>query len=42
MLVLNGVDGPIRPQGYGKITLRIIKHSGQARKLMLYNILYLL
>jgi hypothetical protein len=39
---LNSMDGPIRPQGYGKIILRIIKHNSRERKLILYNILYLL
>jgi hypothetical protein len=29
------VDGPIRSQGYSKITLRVMKYSGQARKLIL-------
>jgi hypothetical protein len=27
MLALNSMDGPIRPQGYSKITLRVIKHN---------------
>jgi hypothetical protein len=42
MPALNGVDGPVRPQGYGKVTLRVMKRSGQARKLTLHNVLYLL
>ena len=42
ILALNSVDSPIRPQGYSKITLRVMKRSGQARKLMLHNVLYLL
>jgi hypothetical protein len=36
------VDSPVRPQGYGKIILRVIKRNSQARKLILHNILYLL
>jgi hypothetical protein len=42
MPALNNVDGPVRPQGYSKVTLRVMKHSGQARKLTLYNVFYLL
>jgi hypothetical protein len=41
MPALNSVDGPVRPQGYSKVTLRVMKRSGQARKLTLHNVLYL-
>jgi hypothetical protein len=42
ILALNNVNSPIRPQGYSKVILRIMKRNNQARKLILYNILYLL